>query len=68
MSGDAIDQARDAQFKAKHWEDSRRELTIVENQVATHGLALQIAGIIPMHTDSEWLTEAMSQIDLESLR
>ena len=68
MSGDAIDMVRDAQFKAKHWDDSRRELMIVETQMATHGIALQQQGIIPMHTDPEWILASIVGLDPESLR
>lgn len=68
MSGDAIDMAKDALFKARQWDDSRRELVILETQVAAHGLALQVQGIIPMHTESEWILGSVAAIDLESLR
>lgn len=68
MSGDAIDHARDAQLKAREWDDSRRERMILESQVAAHGMVLQSAGIIPPHTDPEWVFESIEAIDFESLR
>lgn len=68
MSGDAIDQVKDAQTKGREWDDSRREMKILETQLAGHGLALQTAGRIPMYTDPEWLLFSLEGIDTESLR
>ncbi|KKL59212.1 hypothetical protein LCGC14_2217610 [marine sediment metagenome] len=68
MSGDAIDNVKDAQIKAREWDDSRHELAVLETQVGQHGLALQSGGIIPMQTDPGWLLESFENIDLESLR
>ena len=68
MSGDAIDHMKDAQMKWREWDDSRRQLVVLETQLATHGLALQQAGLIPMHTDPEWIMESIEEIDVESLR
>ncbi len=68
MSGDAIDHVKDAKFTAQHWDDARRELMIVETQLAAHGLALQTAGIIPMHTDPEWILACVEGVNTESLR
>ncbi len=68
MSGDAIDMVKDAQIKAREWDDSRREIMILENQLATHGLALQVAGVIPMHTDSDWIFQSIEGLNPESLR
>ena len=68
MSGDAIDHVKDARLKGRAWDDARRELTILETQLATHGLALQVQGLIPMHTESEWILASIENIDMDSLR
>lgn len=68
MSGDAIDHVKDALEKGRGWDDARRELMILETQLATHGLALQQAGLIPMHTDPEWILTCIENIESESLR
>jgi len=68
LSGDAIDQLKDAQTKAREWDDNRRESMILETQLAAHGLALQVQGVIPMHTESEWIFQSIERIDPESLR
>jgi len=68
MSGDAIDQVKDAQVKAREWDDTRREIMILETQLAAHGLAMQVAGHIPMHTESEWIFQSLEHLDTESLR
>jgi len=31
-------------------------------------LAIQQAGVIPMHTDPEWVMETINSMDMESLR
>lgn len=68
MSGDAIDQVKDAQTKGREWDDTRREIMILETQLAAHGLALQTQGVIPMHTDSEWIFQSIENLNPESLR
>lgn len=68
MSGDAIDRVKDAQLKARQWDDCRRELMILETQVISHGLVLTGAGDLPMHTDLDWILASIETIDQESLR
>lgn len=68
MSGDAIDQVKDAQAKARQWDDARRELVILEVQLSQHGMGMQESGIIPMHTDPEWILACIDGVDAESLR
>ena len=68
MSGDAIDHVKDAVSKARQWDDARRESMVLETQVMSYGLAMQVAGIIPMHTDCEWILGNLEQVNQESLR
>ncbi len=68
MSGDAIDQVRDAQLQARAWDDARRELVVIETRLIAHGLAMQTIGVIPLHNEPEELLDKFELIDLESLR
>jgi len=68
MSGDAIDHHRDALEKGRAWDDSRRETETMSVQLMAMGLSLQAMGLIPQHTDPEWLLTSIEQVDEESLR
>jgi len=68
MSEDARRELEDAKGIAREWDDHRRVTTVRANQLAAKGMALQQAGLIPLHTDPEWILESLEQAPMESLR
>jgi len=50
------------------WDDARREAIVRETQLTAKALSLQLGGMIPPYTDSEWILQLLEETPLESLR
>lgn len=68
MPENAQVEIEDALVIGRHWDDSRRETTVRENQLVAKGLSLLSAGMIPHHTNPEWLLLTLEELPLASLR
>lgn len=68
MSPDAQEQIQEYMAHYETWDNHRRELNIQETQQATRAMALQHAGLIPLHSDPEWILVCLEEVVVESLR
>jgi len=68
MPQNAQEGIEDALRIGRSWDDIRRETMIRETQLRGVGSSLQLAGIIPVHDDPEWILEVLEGSPLESLR
>jgi len=68
MPENAQTEIEDALRLARAWDDSRREFEVRRNQLMAKGISLQLAGMIPPHTDPDWILEQLEASPLESLR
>ncbi len=68
MSENAKEQCEEWFSSYEVLEENKREVTVRETQMMARALALQQTGIIPMHTDPDWIQESMLSVPRDSLR
>ena len=68
MPGEAVTEIQEARILYEDWIQARKGEMIVENTLRAKAMALQQAGIIPLHDDPEWFGETIVALDLAGLR
>jgi len=68
MSEDAQGMVEDFLMSFSKFESMRGELMVIEVQMAAKAMALQTQGLIPLHTDPDWVNEAVQTIEMAGLR
>jgi len=66
MSEDAQQQVKDAIERWNEVENLRSQFEIQEGALAVMCIALQQAGIIPLHTETSWMISAIRSIPEEA--